>query len=135
MVTETYSPVHFAVSVFLSSFQATTTGPRSPLRSPAPCSRTWWTRFYSTRSLTQRSSANAQPPSARWTERTAPRQRRRTRRRGLRWSTAWPVSDAAALHSAQLIITHLCSITPGVLFLFAQFIPSPSTSLYYSQDA
>lgn len=115
--TETYSPEHFVVSVFLSSFQATTTGPRSPRQSPAPCSQTWWTRFCSTRSLTRRSSANAQPRSARWTERTVPPRRRRTRRKGLRWSTAWPVSDATALHSTRLVIMHLRSITQGV-FVF-----------------
>lgn len=78
-------------------FQEITTGPPSPLQSPARSSQTWWTRSSLTRSLTPRSSGNAPPPSARWTEKTAQLQTKRRRRRSRRWPTAWPVRDGAGI--------------------------------------
>lgn len=73
--------------------QATTTGPRNPLQSQAPCSRTWLTRSFLTRSLTPRSRESAQPPSVKWIEKTALHPRKKRKKRGPLWSTAWLVRD------------------------------------------
>lgn len=66
-----------------SPIQVITTAPPNLRPSPALCSRTWWTRCCSMRSLRPRCSANGPPPSARWRGRTARRLRKRKRTRGL----------------------------------------------------
>lgn len=128
-----------------SLFQATTMGPLNPRQSPAPCSQTWWTRFCLMRNLTRRSSENAQPLSARWTEKTAPHQRRKRKKRGLRWSTAWLVSHHCLFLLMLLQFLQLVGMQLHTAFL--QIKPQQfcvgsicccflsSSSLYISQNA
>lgn len=87
--------LHKVYSLLYVIIQEIIMGPPSRLRSPVRSSQTWWIRSCLTRNSTRRSSENAQPPSARWTEKTAQLQTKRRKRRSPRWLMVWPVRNGA----------------------------------------